>query len=686
VNPAPALAAIGNKSVNENALLQFAVSAADPDGGIPALTATNVPIGASFADHGDGTGTFTWTPTFAQQGAYANVTFTATDAGAPPLADSEPIAITVNDVNRAPSLGAIGNKSVNENSLLQFNVTATDIDNNGLALSATSLPSGASFVDNGNGTGTFSWTPTFEQSGSYANIGIGAIDDAQEPLSDAKTFSITVNNTNRAPSLALIGDKSVNENSLLQFNVSATDPDGTVPALDVSNLPIGAAFVDNGNGTGTFSWTPTYEQSGVHTNIGISVTDADQSPLSDTKTFSIMVNDVNRAPVLTAIGNQTVIEGQILQVNVSATDADGTTPVLGASNLPPSASFVDNHDGTGTFTWATTFSDSGTYLGIVITATDAADAGLADQKSFNVTVTDENRKPSIDPVPDLSVHEADTVQFVVTASDPDGTIPSLQCTNLPLNAAFIDYGDGTGLFDWLVSYDAADGSPYQLQFIASDGLDTGTASCTITVANTNRPIVLEPIGGQNAVEGQLLSFVIHASSYDVKPAVTAAGMPARARLAELETGDYAFQWTPDYHASENTPYSVTFTADNGESLQSETVLIAVTDATAPGDIVVSRPKAGANWTLGSDGKFKIKWNSVGDVGNKVSIELWRKGAFVSKIKASTANDGAFAWDVPTTSTPGAGYSIRVVSKSNPLVYGKSSGSFTITGSGKIDKD
>ena len=95
-----------------------------------------------------------------------------------PLSDAKTFSITVNDTNRAPVLGAIGNKSVDENSLLQFNVTAADIDNNGLALWATGLPSGASFVDHGDGTGTFTWTPTFAQSGSYANIGVGVVDDA----------------------------------------------------------------------------------------------------------------------------------------------------------------------------------------------------------------------------------------------------------------------------------------------------------------------------------------------------------------------------------------------------------------------------------------------------------------------------------------------------------------------------
>jgi len=53
--------------------LTFDVTAASPGGGV-ALTAENLPPGAQFADHGDSTGTFTWTPGLDQIGRYL-VTF-----------------------------------------------------------------------------------------------------------------------------------------------------------------------------------------------------------------------------------------------------------------------------------------------------------------------------------------------------------------------------------------------------------------------------------------------------------------------------------------------------------------------------------------------------------------------------------------------------------------------------------
>src|SRR6185503_10209557 len=44
--------------------------------------------------------------------------------------------------------------------------------------------------------------------------------------------------------------------------------------------------------------------------------------LTDTKSFSVTVNDVNNAPVLTVPGPQTIAEQSALSVNATATDSD----------------------------------------------------------------------------------------------------------------------------------------------------------------------------------------------------------------------------------------------------------------------------------------------------------------------------------------------------------------------------
>ena len=87
----PVLAPIADRSGLENNLLSFAVSAGDPDGTIPALSAAPLPAGASFTDRGDGTGLFSWTPAEGQAGVYA-VTFKATDGA---LQDSREVLVRI---------------------------------------------------------------------------------------------------------------------------------------------------------------------------------------------------------------------------------------------------------------------------------------------------------------------------------------------------------------------------------------------------------------------------------------------------------------------------------------------------------------------------------------------------------------------------------------------------------------
>jgi len=60
------------------------------------------------------TGVFSWTPTKAQGPGPYTMTITVTDTGTPALSDSETIQITVTEVNQAPVLGAIGNRTVDE--------------------------------------------------------------------------------------------------------------------------------------------------------------------------------------------------------------------------------------------------------------------------------------------------------------------------------------------------------------------------------------------------------------------------------------------------------------------------------------------------------------------------------------------------------------------------------------------
>jgi len=133
-NNPPVLNPIGNKQINENELLEFTISATDADN--DSLTfpqPTDLPTGAILTDNTDGTATFSWTPDYTQSGTY-NVTFTVSDGID---IGSETITITVNNINRIPSIASILDSTINEGETYNYQVIATDADEDTLTYSLT---------------------------------------------------------------------------------------------------------------------------------------------------------------------------------------------------------------------------------------------------------------------------------------------------------------------------------------------------------------------------------------------------------------------------------------------------------------------------------------------------------------------------------------------------------------------
>ncbi|MBI4711705.1 MAG: putative Ig domain-containing protein [Planctomycetes bacterium] len=206
VNSAPNLAGIGNKTVNENVLLTFIISATDPEGQPLVYSATGLPSGATFTPS---TKTFAWAPDYTQAGVYPGVKFRATDIGG--LYAEESITITVNNVDRPPVLTQPPDKSVDEQMNLAFTLAATDPDGDSIVYTMTSTPTGATLVSN-----VFSWTPSYTQAGVYPVI-----------------FTATANGLTNSTSITITVNEAVATTLAFSAQPQSTTAGATMPAITV---------------------------------------------------------------------------------------------------------------------------------------------------------------------------------------------------------------------------------------------------------------------------------------------------------------------------------------------------------------------------------------------------------------------------------------------------------------------
>jgi hypothetical protein len=76
----------------------------------------------------------------------------------------------------------------------------------------------------------------------------------------------------------------------------------------------------------------------------------------------ITVINANQAPDVPEIANRTLNRGEVVEVPVVVSDADGNPLTLTVSGLPDFATFTDNGDGSGVFRFAPGASDRGNHV------------------------------------------------------------------------------------------------------------------------------------------------------------------------------------------------------------------------------------------------------------------------------------------------------------------------------------
>jgi hypothetical protein len=306
--------------------------------------------------------------------------------------------------------------------------------------------------------------------------------------------------TNTAPTIAGDPLPSVMVGNTYTFEPVATDVDGDVLTLAVSNLPSWATFDAT---SGAITGVPGANDVGTFGNIVVSVSDG--SANASLAPFSIDVTaspNSNTAPTLSGLPAQTVTVNTAYNFVPVAGDADGDSLSFGISNRPLWASF---DPGTGALSGTPNSSDVGVTSAIVISVTDGIDTvSLA---PFNISVAAiANAAPLISGTPAYSVAENSGYNFVPTASDADGDPLTFSVSNLPAWASF--NSTTGGLTGTPVSADVAVYSG--IVITVSDGLNSASLA----------PFSIEVTAGPNTaptISGTPQTTVVENSAYSFVP-------------------------------------------------------------------------------------------------------------------------------------------------------------------------
>lgn len=139
-------------------------------------------------------------------------------------------------------------------------------------------------------SGVFTWTPTEAQGPSTNSLSVIVTDNSTPPLSKTNTFTVTVLETNSAPVLAAIDNRTLHAGSLVMFTNSATDADLPADTFSYSLDPGAPASANVNPATGVFQWLTEDADANSSNPITVRVTDNGALPLSDAKTFTVTIH------------------------------------------------------------------------------------------------------------------------------------------------------------------------------------------------------------------------------------------------------------------------------------------------------------------------------------------------------------------------------------------------------------
>jgi len=546
VNDPPTLNAISNRILDEDASEQEVVLSgvtSGPANESQTLAVTAVSDRPDLIPHPNvsyisPTWLLNFTPA-ANAVGMATITVTVDDGGATNRTVSRQFTVTLRPVNDLPMISDIADRVTDEDTPVgPIPFTIGDFDTNAAALlvigasSHPALVANTNIVITGGGTNrSVTVTPSPNAFGT-ATITLSVSDPEGGTVVD--TFVVTVNSVNDAPTLAEIGNVSIDENAgpqtvMLGGISSGASNETQVLTVTASSsnpgvIPDPVVVYGSPNSTGKLILAPIANTNGSAV-ITVSVNDGQGQNNVTNRTFVVTVRRVNDLPAISVIPNQATDEDTPKFIAFTIGDAEtsaGSLTIAGSSSnqaLVPNGNLLfGGSESNPTLTITPTTNQFGTTT-IAIVVTDA-DTGTV-TRSFVLTVNPLNDAPGISDLADLTIGEdRPTGPIAFRVDDAETPRASLLITGQSSNPLLVP--SGSIVFGGSDSNRTVNITPVTNRFgsatitITVRDADGRAASDSflLTVSPTNDAPVISDIADRTMVQNTSLAIAFVVSDVD----------------------------------------------------------------------------------------------------------------------------------------------------------------------------